>query len=217
MSDAAFFDVASDVGELNDGTCGCSNGPIPALRQRTSYATGDLTCSGRAYLQEAYELPGADGPAIVYGTLPGNIGYVAFNDLAGSHVYRQSLEEVLGRLGDAQGIGGGCPQHHRGRRPFGAGSGGHFATERRLYMTTRFRNGPGTAILRLPSSGTYHPAAKSGTPGPWSAHQPHHPECRRDVYPRHAAASAVTQVGGQHLRIFSDNRNGSCPTAGYSP
>jgi hypothetical protein len=147
MTDDQFFGIASRMlGELNDGHVWLLK-PGPDYRRYDSgpaWPTDDFKPEvARAYLQEVHELKGPDGLAVVYGKLPGNIGYVGFNDLAlEPSWYRKTTDEVLTSLGETVGIVVDARNISGGDDRSAQQVAGHFASHRRLYMTTRFRNGP---------------------------------------------------------------------------
>jgi hypothetical protein len=217
MSEDAFFDVASRMlGELNDGHVWLLK-PGPGYRRYDSgpqYPTGDFRPEvARAYLQQVHELPGADGPAVVYGTLPGNVGYVAFNDLSQlPSWYRKSMKAVLGKLGDAKGLVVDARNITGGDDRSAQEVAGHFATERRLYMTTRFRNGPRHGDFTAPFEWYVSPGGEKRYAGPVVLLTNRTTQSAGETFTlAMRQTGTVTQVGDTTYGIFSDNPQRELP------
>jgi C-terminal processing protease CtpA/Prc len=217
MSDDAFFDVASRMlGELDDGHVWLLK-PGPGYRRYDSgpaYASGDFKPEiARSYLQEVHELPGADGPAIRYGKLPGNIGYVIFNDLAEQPSwYRKSMEEILRMLGDTQGMVVDARNITGGDDRAAQVVAGHFATERALYMTTRFRNGPRHGDFTAPLAWYVAPKGNNRYTGPVVLLTNRTTQSAGETFTlAMRQISNVTQVGDSTFGIFSDNPQRELP------
>jgi C-terminal processing protease CtpA/Prc len=129
----------------------------------TNYKEDEFNLSiTKTYLETVKEISTSEGVKIVYGRLPENIGYIFFEDLGlQPGFYEKSMDEVLAYLGDtkvlivdARSIEGGedrSAQHIAGR----------FASKRKLYMTSRFRNGPLHTDFTPPLQWFVSPAGKN--------------------------------------------------------
>ncbi len=217
MGDDAFFDVASRLlGELNDGHVWLLK-PGPDYRRYDSgpaYATDDFNPEvARAYLREVHEVAGADGPAIGYGKLPGGIGYVIFNDLAGKPAwYRKAMAEVLGKLGDTKGMVVDARNITGGDDRAAQVVAGHFAAERALYMTTRFRNGPRHGDFTAPLAWYVAPEGDNRYTGPVVLLTNRTTQSAGETFTlAMRGLSTVTQVGDTTYGIFSDNPQRELP------
>jgi hypothetical protein len=217
MTDEELFGVASRMlGELNDGHVWLLR-PGPDYRRYDSgptYRTDDFKPQvARAYLEEVHEKKGPDGPAVVYGKLPGNIGYLAFNDLAlEPSFYRKAMEDVLRNLSgtgglvvDARSITGGLDRAAKE-------VAGHFATGRSLYLTTRFRNGPRHSDFTAPIEWYVEPTGKAQYTRPVVLLTNRTTQSAGETFTLAMRQNGqVQQVGDTTYGIFSDNPQRELP------
>jgi carboxyl-terminal processing protease len=91
------------------------------------------------YLEEVK----TNGETIVYGKLPGNIGYIHFKDFAGdTEDYKIAMDEILEYLKGTKGIAIDVRMNEGG---FDSGIkylAGRFASDKRLFAIARLKNGP---------------------------------------------------------------------------
>jgi hypothetical protein len=104
--------------------------------QKTDF---DLNVVRQRYLQDARQIGNID-----YGTLAGGrIGYVHFPDLGGSpDFYEQALGDILDALRHTEGLVVDARELTGGDDRSSQLVANRFAAARRLFMTTRWRNGP---------------------------------------------------------------------------
>ena len=153
MSNGQFFTVVSSVlSELNDGhvwmvTPEANGSPSRRYDSGPTYATGDFEPDVvRSYLQNVKSVGTAEGINVVYGTLPGTIGYVHFVDFGQSLTfYQKAMDDILTTLGDTKGLIVDIRNHGGGDDRVSQYIAGRFATDRNRYMTSRLRSGPGHA------------------------------------------------------------------------
>lgn len=156
MDEDELFDLFSEVlGELNDGHVWMVK-PEPGFRRFDSgpkYPKGDFDLNlVRSRLTEERWIGENSKPEIIYGKIKDEVGYIYMENLGlKPGFYEQSMEKILpyfkdtkGLIFDARGIEGGDDRSSQV-------VAGYFSEEEKLYMTTRFRNGPGhddfTALL----------------------------------------------------------------------
>lgn len=148
MSGDELFDVISEMlAELNDGHVWMIK-PDPGFRRFDSgpvYPEGDFDLGlVRSKLKEEFSIGDSQKPDIIYGKIDGEIGYIYLENLGLTPAfYREALEHILpymkdtkGLILDARGIEGGYDRSSQE-------VAGFFTKESKLYMTTRFKNGPG--------------------------------------------------------------------------
>ena len=217
MTDDQFFEVASSLlGELNDGHVWLLK-PGPNYRRYDSgpvYATDDFKLEVvKGYLQEVREINGPDGPAVLYGKLPGNLGYVCFKDLALTPAsYRETMEKVLGELAGTQGMVIDARSITGGDDRAAQQVAGYFASERKLYMTTRFRNGPGHTDFTAPLEWFVEPAEKNRYTKPVVLLSNRTTQSAGETFTLAMRQNeGVTQVGDTTYGIFSDNPQRELP------
>lgn len=148
MSSDELFDVISEMlVELNDGHVWMVK-PDPGFRRFDSgpvYPEGDFNLAlVRSKLKEEFLIGNSQEPDLVYGKFEGEVGYIYFENLGlNPGFYREALEEIIpylrdtkGLIIDARGIEGGYDRSSQE-------VAGFFTRISKLYMTTRFKNGPG--------------------------------------------------------------------------
>ncbi len=146
-TDDQLFDVTAQMlGELNDGHVWLLK-PGPNYRRYDSgptYSGDDFSLAvTKKHVQELQELSTAGGVNVLYGKLPGNVGYVYFTNLGESTTfYKKAMDKVLTTLGDTKGLIVDVRNCEGGLDRSSQYVAGRFASERKLFMTTRFRNGP---------------------------------------------------------------------------
>ncbi len=217
MTDDQLFEVASRLlGELNDGHVWLLK-PGPGYRRYDSgphHATDDFKPEvTKAYLEEVHELNGPDGLAVRYGKLAGNLGYVSFKDLALTPAYyRKTMEELLGALAGTRGMVVDARSITGGDDRAAQEVAGHFASERKLYMTTRFRNGPGHADFTAPVAWYVAPTEKNRYANPVVLLTSRNTQSAGETFTLAMRQHAqVTQVGDTTYGIFSDNPQRELP------
>lgn len=208
--DELFEIMTQTLGELDDGHLWLLT-PGPNFRRYDSgpvYAGDDFSAAvTRKYLQEPKELSTAEGVNLVYGKLNGDVGYVYFVDLGQNpRFYEKAMDEVLSALADTKGLvvdvrnlGGGLDrssQHVAGR----------FATERKLFMTTRFRNGPEHSDFTPKIEWYAEPTGSKGFPKPVVLLTNRLTQSAGETFTLAMNQLAnVTQMGDTTFGIFSDN------------
>ncbi|WP_300604671.1 S41 family peptidase [Niabella sp.] len=95
-----------------------------------------------------------------YGILAGNIGYIHFGafDLPVSF-YRMQLDKIIDALKDTRALVMDIRDHGGGDDQVSRYIAARFATEEKLFMTTRKRNGPGLNDFTAPESWYVRPDA----------------------------------------------------------
>ena len=217
MSDDALFTVISrTLGELNDGHVWLLK-PGPNYRRYDSgpiYAGDDFSADvTKKYVQNPHEVSTAEGVNIVYGKLEGNIGYLFFTDLGQNPgFYEKAMDDALATLADTEGIivdvrnlGGGIDrssQHVAGR----------FAQERRLFMTTRLRNGPRHTDFAAPIEWYVEPTGKRRYAKPVVLLTNRITQSAGETFALAMNQNAtVTQLGDTTFGVFSDNPRRELP------
>lgn len=83
------------------------------------------------------------GAAVDYGTLPGNVGYIHLGDFIPSEkFYEDALDQIFSELQSTNGIVIDIRDNPGGNDATAQYVAGRFAAERKLYMTTRKKEGP---------------------------------------------------------------------------
>jgi C-terminal processing protease CtpA/Prc len=165
-TDNELFAIFSQMlGQLNDGHVWLLK-PGPDHKRfdsGISYADDDFSLSvAKSYLESVKEVRTGEGVKIVYGRLPGNIGYVYLEDLGQQpDFYEKSMDDVLSFLEDTKGIIVDARSIEGGEDRSAQHVAGRFASERKLFMTSRFRNGPAHTDFTSPLVWHVEPAGKS--------------------------------------------------------
>jgi len=147
MSDEEFYQVATGLlGHLNDNHVGL----FPTNPDLEMYVSGILGKYERCndfkmsviktnYLIEQYIYE----YYIIYGKLPGNIGYIHFQSF-GDWVsfYTKAMDEILNYLKDTKAMIVDIRMHEGGFDRESQYIAGRFASEKRLFMIVRLKDGP---------------------------------------------------------------------------
>ncbi|MPR36142.1 S41 family peptidase [Salmonirosea aquatica] len=214
--DELFKIMTQTLGELNDGHIWLLT-PGPTYRRYDSgpvYTGDDFSAAiTQKYVQEPKELTTAEGLNVLYGKLPGNVGYLYFVDLGQNPgFYERAMDEVLGTLADTKGLivdvrnlGGGLDRSSQY-------VAGRFASDRKLFMTTRFRNGPQHSDFTSPIEWYVEPTGKKQYPKPVVLLTNRLTQSAGETF---ALAMnqlpTVTQLGDTTYGIFSDNPKRELP------
>jgi hypothetical protein len=165
-TDEKLFLLFSDMlGELHDGHVWLLK-PGPDYRRFDSgkaYTADEFSLSvTKKYLEVVKEISTHEGVKILYGRLPGNIGYVFFEDLSLSPTfYQNALDDVLNFLADTKGIIVDARSIEGGDDRSAQHIAGRFASARHAYMISRFRNGPRHTDFTTPMQWFVAPTGKS--------------------------------------------------------
>lgn len=151
-TDEELYQVFSDmIVLLNDNHVNLypTNGDLPVFPGGVlSYRNGELKI---LKVQEDYDLEVVKKYATDYqqltpfigcGQLPGNIGYLSFTGTDPRKKAQKAMNAALARLAGAKGLIVDIRGNYGGFDPTAQYVAGRFAAERKLYMTTRKRNGP---------------------------------------------------------------------------
>ena len=151
-TDAEMYDVLSKmIIQLNDNHVNLypTNGtlsPFPGGVIR--YKDGQLTIKK---VQEDYDLEVVKkyvsnysqvSPTIGFGLLPGNIGYVNISGTDKMKLAEESIDKVISDLKDTKGIVLDVRGNYGGFDPVSQVMAGRFASERKLFMTSKKKSGP---------------------------------------------------------------------------
>lgn len=160
------FDIFSQMlGKLNDGHVWLLK-PGPDFKRfdsGTTYTEEEFSLAvAKQYLETVKEVRSGNGVNVVYGRFPGNIGYIYFEDLGLQPAfYEKTLDDVLAYLADVKGIIVDARSLEGGEDRSAHQVAGRFASTRKLYMTSRFRNGPKHTDFTSPLEWFVEPAGKS--------------------------------------------------------
>ncbi|MFD2200833.1 S41 family peptidase [Shivajiella indica] len=148
MSSDELFDLVSEMlAELNDGHVWMVK-PDPGFRRFDSgpvYPKGDFDLDlVRNKLSEEHIIGNSVEPDVIYGKFDGEIGYIYIENLGmNPGFYYDALKTIIpymtntkGLIFDARGIEGGYDRSSQE-------VAGFFTKESKLYMRTKFKNGPG--------------------------------------------------------------------------
>lgn len=143
--------------------------------------------------------------AVVYGWLEEGIGYMYFNNFAdGERAFEKEMEPVLEYFSDAKGLVIDIRGDGGGEDIAGKTVASYFTAERRLYMTTSIKNGPGPDDFTSPEQWFIEPKGeKFGQPVVLLTH-------RQTISARETFALAmrtlpqVTTVGDTTAGAFSN-------------
>lgn len=166
MSDNELFDVLSGLlGELNNGHLWLLK-PGPDYRRYDSgpaYPLDEFSVEVvKKYVQEAKEVSTPDGLKVLYGKLAGNVGYILITDLGlEPDFYEKAMDDALTALADTKGMVVDVRNNPGGLDRSSQQVAGRFASERKLFMTTRFRNGPKHTDFTVPMEWYVEPSGKS--------------------------------------------------------
>lgn len=164
-TDDDLFDITAQLlGELNDGHVWLLK-PGPSYRRYDSgpVFTGEdfnTEVTGK-YVQNPQMLSTAQGINLVYGKLTGNVGYLYIVNLGESpKFYEKAMDEVLTALVDTKGLIVDMRNCEGGLDRSSQYVAGRFAQQRKLFMTTRFRNGPKHSDFTTPTEWYVEPTDK---------------------------------------------------------
>ncbi|MFD1140754.1 S41 family peptidase [Larkinella insperata] len=166
MSDNQLFDVLSGLlGELNNGHLWLLK-PGPNYRRYDSgpvYPLDEFSVEVvKKYVRDAKQVSGPNGLSVLYGKLAGNVGYVLITDFGlEPNFYERAMDDVLAALADTKGMVVDVRNVPGGLDRSSQHVAGRFASERKLFMTTRFRNGPKHTDFTAPVEWYVEPAGKS--------------------------------------------------------
>jgi carboxyl-terminal processing protease len=160
MSDAELYQVLTEMMvQLNDNHLNLypTNGDLPVFPGGIlSYRDGQLEI---LKVQEDYDLEVAKTyttgyqqvtPNIGYGRLPNNLVYMNVTGTDGLKDVEKKMEKVMADIADASGVIIDIRGFYGGYDPVSQHIAGCFASSRKLYMTTRKRNGPGHTDFTQP-------------------------------------------------------------------
>lgn len=217
MSDDQLFDVLSGLlGELN-------NGHLWLLKQGPNYRRYD---SGpnypldefsldvvKKYVQEVKEVSAEDGVKVLYGKLAGNVGYILITDLGLSpDFYDKALDDALAALADTKGLVVDVRNLPGGLDRSSQRVAGRFASERKLFMTTRFRNGPNHSDFTAPIEWYVEPSDKNRYTKPVVLLTNRITQSAGETFTLAMNQNSnVTQLGDKTFGVFSDNPKRELP------
>ena len=217
MSDNELFDVVSHMlGELNDGHVWLLK-PGPDYRRYDSgptYPGGDFSLNVISkYVQEQKEISTVEGVNVLYGKLAGNVGYIYFVNLGQSpHFYEKAMDQALAALADTKGIIVDVRNLDGGLDRSSQYVAGRFARERRLFMTTRFRNGPKHTDFTAPTEWYVAPTGRLQYTKPVYLLTNRLTQSAGETFTLAMNQIAtVTQLGDTTFGIFSDNPKRELP------
>lgn len=160
MPDAALYNVMTDmIVLLNDNHVNLypTNGALPVFPGGVlRYHDGKLNI---LKVQEDYSydvvkkyLTGMKEftPHLACGHLPGNVGYIRFSGTDSQASAGKAMEKILEYLRDTRSVIVDIRGNYGGLDAVSQQLAGHFANERRLYMTSRKRNGPAHDDFEVP-------------------------------------------------------------------
>lgn len=165
-TDNELFELFSKMlGELNDGHVWLLK-PGPDYGRFDSGTTfsseGFSITVTKKYLEVVKELRSADGVNIVYGRMPGNVGYIFLEALGQSpSFYEKAMNEVVPYLADTKAIIVDARSLEGGDDRSAQHVAGRFASQSKVYITSRFRNGPRHSDFTSPLQWHVAPAGKS--------------------------------------------------------
>ncbi len=216
-TDDQLFDLlAQTLGELNDGHLWLLK-PGPDYRRYDSgpvYESGDFSLAvARKYVQSPQEIGTVEGVNIVYGKLAGNVGYLYFTNLGYNPAfYEKALDTILKELADTKGMIVDVRNLEGGLDRSAQYVAGRFARERKLYMTTRFRNGPKHSDFTAPSEWYVEPTGKSQYTQPIVLLTNRLTQSAGETFTLAMNQQAhIMQMGDTTYGIFSDNPKRELP------
>lgn len=165
-TDDELFDVFTKVlGELHDGHVWLLT-PGPDFRRFDSgknYTMDDFSLEvTKKYLEVVKEIASAEGVKIVYGRFKVNIGYIYVEDLGlNPQFYEKGMDDALAYLADTKGLIVDARSIEGGQDRSAQHVAGRFATARKLFMTSRLRNGPKHTDFTSPIQWFVAPTGKS--------------------------------------------------------
>ncbi len=99
---------------------------------------------------------------ILYGMLPGNIGYIQMDVFGDPLKFLQTaFDEILNKLKDTRGLVFDIRKLEGGEDRLAKFVAGRFSSEKKLFMTTRKRNGPGHDDFESPVNWYVNPEGSS--------------------------------------------------------
>lgn len=216
-TDDGLFDITAQMlGELNDGHVWLLK-PGPNYRRYDSgptYAGDDFSVAvTRKYVQEPKELSTAEGVNVLYGKLPGNVGYLYFTNLGATpDFYKKAMDEVLTALADTKSMIVDVRNCEGGLDRSSQYVAGRFAGERKLFMTTRFRNGPKHTDFTSPINWYVEPTGERRYTKPVVLLTNRLTQSAGETFALAMNQNAtVTQLGDTTFGIFSDNPKRELP------
>jgi carboxyl-terminal processing protease len=217
MTDEQLFDITARLlGELNDGHVWLLK-PGPAYRRYDSgpvYSGDDFSLAvTRKYVQNPRELSTAEGMNVLYGKLAGNTGYIYFRNLGESPAfYQKALDQVLIDLGDTKGLIVDVRNCEGGLDRSSQYVASRFASERNLFMTTRFRNGPKHTDFTTPVAWYVEPTGQMRYTKPVVLLTNQLTQSAGETFVLAMNQNAnVTHIGDTTFGIFSDNPKRELP------
>ncbi|WP_128545846.1 S41 family peptidase [Larkinella soli] len=217
LTDDQLFDVASAMlGELNDGHVWLLK-PGPNYRRYDSgptYATDQFSLDVvKKYLQDMHEVGSPEGVRVVYGKLAGNLGYIYLADLGlDPGYYDKAMDEALASLAGVKGMVVDVRNLPGGEDRSSRQVAGRFASERRLFMTTRFRNGPAHTDFTAPIEWYVEPSGRSRFTGPVVLLTNRITQSAGETFTLAMNQNPkVTQLGDTTFGVFSDNPKRELP------
>ncbi|WP_162390601.1 S41 family peptidase [Spirosoma endbachense] len=217
MTDNQLFDVITQMlGELNDGHVWMVK-PGPDYRRYDSgpnYPTDEFDLKVvKKYVMDSHEIGTADGLNVFYGKLDGNIGYLYFVDLGQNpKFYERAVDEALAALADTKGIVVDVRNLTGGDDRSGQVVAARFASDRKLFMTTRFRNGPEHSDFTMPVDWFVEPAGTFRYVKPVILLTNRITQSAGETFTLAMRQNAnVTHMGDTTFGVFSDNPKRELP------
>lgn len=217
LSDDQLFDVLSGMlGELNNGHLWLLK-PGPNDRRYDSgpnYPLDEFSLDVvKKYVQDMKEVSTSDGVKVLYGKLAGNIGYILITDLGlAPGFYEKAMDDALATLADTKGMVVDVRNNPGGIDRSSQHVAGRFATERKLFMTTRFRNGPRHTDFTAPTEWYVEPTGKSQYTKPVVLLTNRITASAGETFTLAMnRLSTVTQLGDKTFGVFSDNPKRELP------
>ncbi|GAB3319501.1 hypothetical protein GCM10027299_12050 [Larkinella ripae] len=217
MSDDQLFDVLSGLlGELNNGHLWLLK-PGPGYRRYDSgpsYPLDEFSLEVvKHYVPNAREISAPDGVKLLYGKLAGNVGYLLITDLGlEPGFYDKALDDALAALADTKGMVVDVRNNPGGLDRSSQQVAGRFASERKLFMMTRFRNGPRHTDFTAPLEWYVEPTGKSQYTKPVVLLTNRITASAGETFTLAMnQLSTVTQLGDKTYGAFSDNPKRELP------
>ncbi|RCR70584.1 S41 family peptidase [Larkinella punicea] len=217
MSDDQLFDLLSAMlGELHNGHLWLLK-PGPNYRRYDSGPTYPLDEFSidvvKKYVQDVKEVRAEDGVKVLYGKLAGNVGYILFTDLGlAPDFYDQALDDALAALADTKGLVVDARNVPGGLDRSSQRIAGRFASERKLFMTTRFRNGPKHSDFTAPIEWYVEPGGNSQYTKPVVLLTNRITQSAGETLTLAMNQNRnVTQLGDKTYGVFSDNPKRELP------
>jgi carboxyl-terminal processing protease len=217
MSDDQLFDVLSGLlGELNNGHLWLlKQGPnFRRYDSGPNYPSDEFSIDVvRKYVLDAKEIRAEDGIQVLYGKLAGNVGYVLFTDLGLSpDFYDKAMDDALAVLSDTKGLVVDVRNLPGGLDRSSQRIAGRFASERKLFMTTRFRNGPKHTDFAAPIEWYVEPSGKNRYVKPVVLLTNRITQSAGETFTLAMNQNSnVTQMGDKTYGVFSDNPKRELP------